>query len=231
MRGSHRRPSVLLVAVGSIPACAGQPRAAARGLTLPPVYPRVCGAALKEASERSLHEGLSPRVRGSQTRRFQRGVIRGSIPACAGQPFAGCSSTGQTGVYPRVCGAAVKNNIIPAVNEGLSPRVRGSPPDADRFRRPAGSIPACAGQPWSCQNLLFFSEVYPRVCGAAMGAGISVRASRGLSPRVRGSRICRAFPHLFLRSIPACAGQPYLPRFPASLSPVYPRVCGAASRY
>jgi len=53
------------------------------------VYPRVCGGA------RSLHhaicrvDGLSPRVRGSQTQSDLAEIELGSIPACAGEPLQG----------------------------------------------------------------------------------------------------------------------------------------------
>ena len=67
VRGSHGRRLHHDAGDGSIPACAGKPRApVARG--------------------RAHVAGLSPRVRGSQTRRRCHDCQKGSIPACAGKP-------------------------------------------------------------------------------------------------------------------------------------------------
>ena len=123
-----------------------------------------------------------------------------------------------------------------------------APPVRSNFGGAAGdgSIPACAGEP---------------VCLAPDGRGLSPRVrgnhcviGTGLSPRVRGNRRCvTAYAAAEIRSIPACAGEP----FPISgtssqttsfgLSPrvrgnrgtgetvrcdkrqVYPRVCGGTA--
>ena len=50
---------------GSIPACAGKPRAPARGAALQPVHPRVCGEAAPGVLAVQGISGPSPRVRGS----------------------------------------------------------------------------------------------------------------------------------------------------------------------
>ena len=49
----------------------------------------------------------------------------------------------------------------------------------------------------------------------------------GLSPRVRGNLFAVYFVFQCPRSIPACAGQPYLYASSSNSSAVYPRVCGA----
>ena len=48
---------------------------------------------------------------------------------------------------------------------GLSPRVRGNPDRWPSATLPAGSIPACAGEPTSWRGTPAGFEVYPRVCG------------------------------------------------------------------
>ena len=70
------------------------------------VYPRVCGGANNPSSGAVAVEGLSPRVRGSQGPRVERAVGGGSIPACAGEPWAHAWKKNGSGVYPRVCGGA-----------------------------------------------------------------------------------------------------------------------------
>ena len=51
--------------MGSIPACAGEPRVASVTGTLQGVYPRVCGGTLWFALAALNIWGLSPRVRGN----------------------------------------------------------------------------------------------------------------------------------------------------------------------
>ena len=71
--------------------------------------------------------GLSPRVRGSRERFLARSRPQGSIPACAGEPHTVMTQSGTAEVYPRVCGGASPTCLWGRAEEGLSPRVRGSP--------------------------------------------------------------------------------------------------------
>ena len=54
----------------------------------------------------------------------------------------------------------------------------------------------------------------------------AVARERGLSPRVRGNQISCAARGDSRRSIPACAGEPFLSGFFQRPVKVYPRVCG-----
>ena len=72
----------------------------------------------------------------------------------------------------------------------------------------ARSIPACAGEPDPDITEDRQAKVYPRVCG---GTGLKSQDDtliEGLSPRVRGNRVTVTAPPAWLRSIPACAGEP-----------------------
>ncbi len=109
---------------------------------------------------------------------------------------------------------------------GLSPRVRGNPPWLLRICRRAGSIPACAGEPRRRRRARSAQGVYPRVCGGTDLAKVVARHRRGLSPRVRGNLGLTVLAGLGVRSIPACAGEPYCTSFPYPPVGVYPRVCG-----
>ena len=111
----------------SIPACAGQPHRGDQGLGKGPVYPRVCGATGCDEENACDTEGLSPRVRGNPGRRRSLRRIRGSIPACAGQPRYGSDTVKLFRVYPRVCGATTLRCRRELSVPGLSPRVRGNP--------------------------------------------------------------------------------------------------------
>jgi len=132
---------------GSIPACAGPPRAPGPASNTRSVYPRVCGATVAFSTTYPPSAGLSPRVRGHPGRAAAEAGQRRSIPACAGPPEGSKVLRPRSGVYPRVCGATGSWTKLSGVDRGLSPRVRGhrdisiSEPITER------SIPACAGPP------------------------------------------------------------------------------------
>ena len=115
---------------------------------------------------------------------------------------------------------------VPLKAKGLSPRVRGNP--SPRAKRVAclGSIPACAGEPNEQHTNDPLSKVYPRVCGGTYFESNADRNSDGLSPRVRGNRMGHYLWGQWVRSIPACAGEPCSRRAMSALRAVYPRVCG-----
>src|SRR5690606_23655073 len=112
------------------------------------------------------------------------------------------------------------------LNEGLSPRVRGSPLKRALEQGQDGSIPAGAGEPVDFRTKSTERRVYPRGCGGAQSMMITVRSYGGLSPRVRGSPGGLSVWEIATGSIPAGAGEPS----PSLGSPrrrgVYPRGCG-----
>ena len=178
----------------SIPACAGEPSTASRAAPLTAVYPRVCGGTRRGRYVRWCDDGLSPRVRGNHRCARRHKEVRGSIPACAGEPHRCLRTDLPTWVYPRVCGGT-------------------DPAGSQLFR----SIPACAGEPGVGLPVLDIDKVYPRVCGGTTVAdrqnriaqGPRVRGNRGsLSPRVRGNLSYGPVTQYHFRSIPACAGEP-----------------------
>ena len=90
------------------------------------VYPRVCGGTLARGGLHGLDRALSPRVRGNLDSLDERNPRLGSIPACAGEPGGGRTSSGIWTVYPRVCGGTGEGATQPYEEYGLSPRVRGN---------------------------------------------------------------------------------------------------------
>ena len=183
-RGRHGKP---LLGIGSIPACAGEPASPSRLPDGRAVYPRVCGGTNGTDHFYPEDVGLSPRVRGNRMPHDSTDAIRGSIPACAGEPMLSCWPRMRHGVYPRVCGGTQSPGPFEAGGYGLSPRVRGNQGLTQQDLRREGSIPACAGEP-ALENPAFCTvTVYPRVCG---GTGLGQHQRRpqwGLSPRVRGN--------------------------------------------
>ena len=91
-------------AVGSIPACAGEPRNSLSMIIRIWVYPRVCGGTVPAGSSSPEADGLSPRVRGNPGPGDTDRQSRRSIPACAGEPWTGLADGNLSTVYPRVCG-------------------------------------------------------------------------------------------------------------------------------
>ena len=226
VRGNQHRRGATRPPQRSIPACAGEPSVSRSAVTCAKVYPRVVGGTAKVAGFTPHNPGLSPRVRGNPRRRNLINTIPGSIPACAGEPPSQVAGSRVSAVYPRVCGGTARRNLLDIPCKGLSPRVRGNP-----VWKPAPlilwrSIPACAGEPAPAQPDKHNPWVYPRVCGGTPIAGCGIPRISGLSPRVRGNPHRRLPPWPSQGSIPACAGEPPLPKAGSPIAGVYPRVCG-----
>ena len=186
----------------------------------------MCGGTARRLNRARASIGLSPRVRGNRNGKASLARRSGSIPACAGEPTRPPPAHTFTPVYPRVCGGTAITIPAAAWRSGLSPRVRGNLlPGAHQPLRPR-SIPACAGEPPPPASPPTALWVYPRVCGGTLHFGATGDTASGLSPRVRGNQFGVDLLPGFLRSIPACAGEPgIIPKVPY-LGQVYPRVCG-----
>ena len=170
--------------------------------------------------------GLSPRVRGNFARWSDQARQRGSIPACAGEPRAEGQVNHVSGVYPRVCGGTGVYSTRSFSQHGLSPRVRGNRPGGSGKGNGNRSIPACAGEPPRRQRKRQWKPVYPRVCGGTSARTSPCQELQGLSPRVRGNLANSGCASRWCGSIPACAGEPFLPLAECACQRVYPRVCG-----
>ena len=130
-------------------------------------------------------------------------------------------------VYPRVCEGTFRAGRV--LRLGLSPRVRGN--QVWLVERPVatGSIPACAGEPWTMARIARQRRVYPRVCGGTCLNRCWRWLRGGLSPRVRGNHLLLMLAYLWKGSIPACAGEPKRHLSTPLPTPVYPRVCGGTA--
>ena len=226
VRGNPSRLRGLATCLGSIPACAGEPRRRHCRQPANGVYPRVCGGTCPSATQPADRMGLSPRVRGNHRHRPHPGALGGSIPACAGEPLSVVAASGHRKVYPRVCGGTGRLYNAGRTLLGLSPRVRGNRRPASADARPDGSIPACAGEPPADDALVDFVKVYPRVCGGTVPDHLANALLPGLSPRVRGNHQLWRWGYGNRRSIPACAGEPIQRQRIPNVQRVYPRVCG-----
>ena len=187
VRGNLSKDLIRRLRKGSIPASAGEPKAATARRSASPVYPRECGGTSKAPRTRPARGGLSPRVRGNLQGTPDETRARRSIPASAGEPSKGGIDHLVLGVYPRECGGTCCQGASARRSAGLSPRVRGNRltcPDHPQYSR---SIPASAGEPVHPVGVQAQSAIYPRECGGTTDARTLVAINYGLSPRVRGN--------------------------------------------
>ena len=193
------------------------------------VYPRECGGTTVHRAEAAGVRGLSPRVRGNRDPLGLQPKRARSIPASAGEPLRRSLRPRRDRVYPRECGGTASGSRPTLRMPGLSPRVRGNPPDLNPRDSIPGSIPASAGEPGNARDTPAGYRVYPRECGGTSRSTIRQLRQQGLSPRVRGNRgPVRHAPRAH-RSIPASAGEPLLTRRSTPTAEVYPRECGGTS--
>ena len=164
-RGNLRNADGRNGASGSIPACAGEPRAGRVRDYGRRVYPRVRGGTTLAAHYKDAAGGLSPRARGNPEPPHPHKRGTGSIPACAGEPGRESGRCRFPRVYPRVRGGTAGVVSVSTRAQGLSPRARGNPIPALHEFHAEGSIPACAGEPLRKRSEAPFRRVYPRVRG------------------------------------------------------------------
>ena len=149
-RGNHRPEIGGPLAVGTIPARAGEPWNAWRPCSAPGDYPRAGGGTLLPVLRAIPHAGLSPRGRGNRGRSGRRGNPLGTIPARAGEPAAPAPDGSPPGDYPRAGGGTTAADRANILREGLSPRGRGNLVRRGLRGVRGGTIPARAGEPPSC---------------------------------------------------------------------------------
>ena len=149
VRGNRQGSAGRLRAMGSIPACAGEPASRRVRAQKDQVYPRVCGGTERFVSLATSLRGLSPRVRGNRTHFLLVALKIGSIPARAGEPRSSCPASYPPGVYPRACGGTLHRRFGSIQACGLSPRVRGNlqrPPFEGTKQPKSGLDPDRSGQ-------------------------------------------------------------------------------------
>ena len=138
-RRLHFRPP------GIIPAYAGNTVVRVRRLPLLGDHPRVCGEHVRLARARVPVQGSSPRMRGTPEWLDGEAWADGIIPAYAGNT-CGCRERRQgAGDHPRVCGEHIGKKSEVRSDRGSSPRMRGTPGQADKRMDARGIIPAYAG--------------------------------------------------------------------------------------
>ena len=90
--------------MGIIPAYAGNTRRWWNARSPTRDHPRVCGEHLRTLLSTCVALGSSPRMRGTRARRGERRILRGIIPAYAGNTSSRTANGGHQRDHPRVCG-------------------------------------------------------------------------------------------------------------------------------
>ncbi len=183
---------------GSIPACTGEPSGPAGLGPRLWVYPRVYGGTMGTHPPPTNWVGLSPRVRGNRPDGPHAKTRPRSIPACTGEPTPQEVQRQAAVVYPRVYGGTLQRRT-----NQVYPRVYGGTPDRALLHRlRSGLSPRVRGNRARWKN----TGLSPRVRGNQNQA--TKTTIPGLSPRVRGNRDATDVVRRYLRSIPACTGEP-----------------------
>ena len=206
VRGTDRLPGHTRQLDRFIPACAGNRQVDLVTDRAKPVHPRVCGEQWRPPFHCDLFHGSSPRVRGTDGGTDHDPFAIRFIPACAGNRQSQPGIWAALPVHPRVCGeqSAVRRKRL--MRFGSSPRVRGTGHRCLSMPGPVRFIPACAGNsatPPSCPPR---PAVHPRVCGEQEVSSGHAVGKTGSSPRVRGTVAAPIGHSMFVRFIPACAG-------------------------
>ena len=150
--------------------------------------------------------GSSPRVRGTQNKRFFARVYARIIPARAGNTIAASQPLHKIADHPRACGEHWVALALVRRNNGSSPRVRGTLPQVGQLTIAERIIPACAGNMCLGSRNVVDKTDHPRACGEHRSS-CSARTNRdGSSPRVRGTRAEDGTTVCGIRIIPARAG-------------------------
>ncbi len=246
-RGNPNPARIFMFTEGPIPAHAGQPGARSPASSTAGAYPRSRGATLSKPSATCNPMGLSPLTRGNPSAAPGRSVVRGPIPAHAGQPAESNCSHATIRAYPRSRGATYARSPACVVFQGLSPLTRGNHRLRRSLQRLHGPIPAHAGQPRSGYRTDRPGRAYPRSRGATCAwrmartrsrayprsRGATVfelnwkPSERGLSPLTRGNHRGQAHEGGPLGPIPAHAGQPSRQAPRPGQTGAYPRSRGA----
>ena len=154
----------------SIPAHAGEPISTRKRNSDISVYPRPRGGTRRNRGCGLSLGGLSPPTRGNLGRRFADNVMRGSIPAHAGEPTRDSALAYLGEVYPRPRGGTTIGSASVTAVQGLSPPTRGNLWRLGVYVPFQRSIPAHAGETPATRAAGVSTTVYPRPRGGTSRA-------------------------------------------------------------
>ncbi len=205
-RGTHHLIFPDVRNVRFIPACAGNAPSKHPLTYLQTVHPRMRGERQKTPQCCRPKTGSSPHARGTLT--GERPVRRKSrfIPACAGNAARCCGRRCCTAVHPRMRGERHGAPTARVEAGGSSPHARGTRALGGRAFLNQRFIPACAGNAVTGVVFMCCRPVHPRMRGERTRSFSQHPQDRGSSPHARGTRLQAIGDGVFMRFIPACAG-------------------------
>ena len=117
-------------------------------------------------------------------------MVRGPIPARAGEPYSLDLTPEVIWAYPRSRGGTLMVAFKSFIYPGLSPLARGNQTNHQTNARDFGPIPARAGEPIVVLLCYCIWWAYPRSRGGTRTTARLAALLMGLSPLARGNR-CR----------------------------------------
>ena len=175
-----------------IPAHAGNSGHTAAQRPLASVHPRACGELKDSQFGRYVSSGSSPRMRGTRCIPIRGRLHIRFIPAHAGNSSTVRMARRTNSVHPRACGELGFPAVVRAVNNGSSPRMRGTHKSSATLKASGSFIPAHAGNSLFGLHSADVLSVHPRACGELLRRRGRGKGSPGSSPRMRGTRSDRS---------------------------------------
>ena len=206
MRGTPHDVFVGECHIGIIPAYAGNTFRPVMVGVRPRDHPRVCGEHALLANANAEPLGSSPRMRGTQSSSAKSDYRRGIIPAYAGNTEFHLTISLKSRDHPLVCGEHRKETFFKDIQEGSSPRMRGTLAIVSYYDSDVGIIPAYAGNTFFLPPSRRTVWDHPRVCGEHPWMLPTLPIVAGSSPRMRGTPPCRPHQRRPAGIIPAYAG-------------------------
>ena len=226
LRGTRVRQRQRILQIRFIPAPAGNATAVYASATGIPVHPRACGERSCACISAAISAGSSPRLRGTRAQLPCKVLALRFIPAPAGNAWRGGAVRWSRSVHPRACGERSRWKEKGGLEDGSSPRLRGTPLTGVGATGATRFIPAPAGNAPETLPAWGFRSVHPRACGERGPTASASRKPGGSSPRLRGTRVSEVKQCLRQRFIPAPAGNAVSARSRNGLLTVHPRACG-----
>ncbi|KFI48488.1 hypothetical protein BBOU_0617 [Bifidobacterium boum] len=170
--------------------------------------------------------GSSPHARGTLCRFAKCPILRGIIPACAGNTLSNRADVIVIWDHPRMRGEhmSCSDTMMPIL--GSSPHARGTPVACWLVVAAEGIIPACAGNTIIQRQSDLQVRDHPRMRGEHRPVLRSHRRVTGSSPHARGTLQSCSLQCSSMGIIPACAGNTLRSVGSRVLSRDHPRMRG-----
>ena len=171
-------------------------------------------------------KGSSPRMRGTRYCYRVQLSYQGLIPTYAGNTILRLSKNLEGRAHPHVCGEHDRKNVPWMVQQGSSPRMRGTRWCSRPPQEIYGLIPTYAGNTLSRLIFSCSDRAHPHVCGEHVIVISVWYPGLGSSPRMRGTLRLRVPGTCSPGLIPTYAGNTNGACLEAAADGAHPHVCG-----